>query len=60
MKFSQKVKEVRVKLELSQEQLAREIGVTFSTVNRWENGKTQPNNLAKKVFNEFCKKNNIE
>jgi DNA-binding transcriptional regulator YiaG len=60
MKFSQKVKEVRVKLELSQEQLAREIGVTFSTVNRWENGKTQPNNLAKKVFNEFCKKHNIE
>jgi len=27
---------------LTQEQLAREIGVTFSTVNGWENGKHQP------------------
>lgn len=27
---------------LTQEQLAREIGVTFSTVNCWENGKHVP------------------
>ena len=30
----------------SQEDLAREIGVSFATVNRWENGKTKPSRLA--------------
>jgi transcriptional regulator with XRE-family HTH domain len=28
--------------ELTQEQLAREIGVSFSTVNVWENGHRRP------------------
>jgi len=28
-------------------------------VNRWENGKTQPNRLTKKVFYDFCVQNNI-
>lgn len=60
MNFAQKIKEIRKQLGLSQEQLAREIGVTFSTVNRWENGKTKPNNLARKVFEQFCKKNGVE
>ena len=30
----------------SQEELARELGVSFATVNRWENGKTRPSRLA--------------
>ena len=30
----------------SQEYLARELGVSFATVNRWENGKTKPSRLA--------------
>lgn len=33
----------------SQEDLARELGVSFSTVNRWENGKAKPSRLAKKT-----------
>ena len=32
----------------SQEDLARELGVSFSTVNRWENGKAKPSRLAQK------------
>ena len=32
------VKEVRRQLALSQEDLARELGVSYATVNRWENG----------------------
>ena len=32
------IKTVREQLELSQEDLAREIGVSYATVNRWENG----------------------
>lgn len=57
MDFAQKVKKIRKELGLSQEHLARELGVTFSTVNRWENGKSKPNNLAKKVFDQFYNNN---
>lgn len=36
------VKELRRRLSLTQEQFAREVGVTYSTVNNWENGKRAP------------------
>jgi type I restriction enzyme M protein len=36
------VKEARSRLGLSQEKLARALRVSFPTVNRWENGKTKP------------------
>ena len=50
------VKEVRKQLALSQEDLARELGVSFATVNRWENGKSLPSKLAKAQFDSFCVK----
>jgi transcriptional regulator with XRE-family HTH domain len=40
--FSALVRKIRQSREITQEQLAREIEVTFSTVNAWENGKHQP------------------
>jgi DNA-binding transcriptional regulator YiaG len=36
------IKELRTRLELTQEQFAQKIGVTYSTVNHWENGKRAP------------------
>ena len=59
MSFSEKVKYVRTELKLSQADLARELGVSFATINRWENGSYNPSRLAKKVFDDFCKENNI-
>jgi len=59
MSFAEKVKYVRTKLKLSQEDLARELGVSFATINRWENGSYNPSRLAKKAFDDFCKENNI-
>ena len=50
------VKEIRKQLGLSQEDLAREIGVSFATVNRWENGKVKPSKLAKVQLDAFCTK----
>jgi len=44
------VKEVRRQLGISQEDLARELGVSFATVNRWENGKSKPSKLARKLI----------
>lgn len=50
------VKEVRNQLGLSQEDLARELGVSFATVNRWENGQAKPSKLAKAQLDVFCAK----
>jgi transcriptional regulator with XRE-family HTH domain len=61
MTFGEKVKYARKKAFLSQEAMAKELGVSFSTLNRWENGKsTEPNYAAQKAFHEFCVKNNIK
>lgn len=54
--FPELIKEVRTQLGLSQEDIAREICVSFATINRWENGKTAPFKLARTQFEEFCKK----
>lgn len=60
MDFSQIVKDIRGRLNMSQEQLARELHVSFATINRWENGKNSPNRLAKKALYEFCKEKGVE
>ena len=54
MEFSLIVKQVRKELGLSQEQLARELNISFSTVNRWENGRSRPSQMAKELFFSFC------
>lgn len=38
----QLVKNIRTTKELTQVKLARKLGVTFATVNSWENGKRLP------------------
>ena len=35
----------RLENRISQEQLAEKLGVAYSTVNRWFNGKTKPNKI---------------
>jgi len=50
------VKEIRRQLSLSQEDLARLLGVSYATVNRWENGLSKPSKLAKAQLESFCKK----
>jgi len=41
-----RIKRIRLSLGWSQERLARELGVSFSTVNRWERGRTSPSPMA--------------
>jgi putative transcriptional regulator len=48
------VKEVRRQLAISQEDLARELGVSYATVNRWENGQAKPSKLARAQLDGFC------
>ena len=40
------IRDARQRLGLTQEQFAHALGVTFSTVNRWENGHVIPSRLA--------------
>jgi putative transcriptional regulator len=44
--ISKMIRTLRTAGNLTQEQLAAKIGVTVSTVNRWENGKSEPSPLA--------------
>lgn len=60
MEFSQLVRFTRQKLGMSQEDLARALHISFATVNRWENGKTRPNQLTETVFFDFCKQHGVE
>jgi putative transcriptional regulator len=50
------VKEVRRQLAISQEDLARELGVSYATVNRWENGQARPSKLARAQLDAFCER----
>ena len=40
------IRKLRAQLGLTQEQFAAKVGVTWSTVNRWENGRGMPSPLA--------------
>ena len=46
--ITEKIRALRLKLGLTQEQFAQKVGVSFSTVNEWENGKRKPSPLAMK------------
>ena len=52
--YPQIIKDIREQLGLSQEYLERELGVSFATVNRWENGHAKSSKLAKVQFDKFC------
>ena len=41
---------IRANLDLTQEQLAERLGVSFTTVNRWEGGGTRPQKAAREAI----------
>ncbi|MCL2062344.1 MAG: helix-turn-helix domain-containing protein [Firmicutes bacterium] len=59
MKFSDMVKEVRGRLQLTQKQLADKCGVKYYTVNRWEQERHKPSFLVRRKFDDFCKEQGI-
>ena len=54
------IKAIRLQANMSQEQFAAELGTTAVSINRWENGKVIPNQMAQKNMYSFCKNNNID
>ena len=41
------IRDLRQKLNMTQEEFAHALGITVSTVNRWENGHSEPSKLAR-------------
>lgn len=60
MIFADKIKFARAKLLISQKELAKQLGVSFVTVSRWENKKLLPTFLNEKRFEAFCNDNKIK
>jgi DNA-binding transcriptional regulator YiaG len=48
------IRELRKRLGLTQEEFAHAVAVTFSTVNRWENGHAKPSKLARRAIESLA------
>ena len=53
MSNQDKLKAIRKKKGWSQERLAKELGVSFQTVHRWETGKFEPSHLAQEKIDRL-------
>ncbi len=60
MAFSEDIKKIRRKAFMTQEDFAKEIGVSCITVTRWETGKAKPNLKTMKLIDDYCKKKEID
>ena len=52
--IAEELKKQRQQQEWSQEDHACNLGVSFATVNRWENGKTKPSRLAQEKIKQVA------
>jgi Predicted transcriptional regulator len=52
--------EIRNRLGISQDELAKMIGISFATVNRWENGHSSPNKAAQLRLYDICKEREVD
>ena len=52
--------EIRNRLHVSQEELARMIGTSFATVNRWENGHSVPGKAAQLRLYDICRQKDVD
>lgn len=59
MEYKEMIKALREKLIISQEELAKMLGVSFVSVNRWENGHHEPTIKVKRKLMDLIKENNI-
>lgn len=53
------IKEIRLKAFMTQDDFAKQIGVSISAVRTWEQGVSNPSLKAQKKIVDFCKKNGI-
>jgi len=56
MSLDEIIKNIRKELNITQEQLARDLDISYATLNRWENGHNIPNRLTRKAIAAYCSK----
>ena len=59
MNWSKIIKDLRNKMLLSQTELANLLGVSFASINRWENGHNEPTIRIKRKIKELCDREKI-
>lgn len=55
MNYGNKVRELRESMFLTQKEFAKKLGVSFASVNRWENGRFEPTMKTKRKLNDLAK-----
>lgn len=58
--FPEQVKAVRIFLQLTQTELAKQIGISYATISRWERENRTPHLAMVGKFYSFCMRNGIE
>ena len=53
------IKQIRAYLNMSQTEFAKQLNVTFQTVNRWENGRALPDKLAQSKMFDLCREKQL-
>ena len=53
------IKQIRIYLNMSQTEFAKQLNVTFQTVNRWENGRALPDKLAQSKMFDLCREKQL-
>jgi len=59
MTIDEILKSIRSEMAISQETLARDLNVSFSSLNRWENKKSKPSRLAIKQLKDYVSQNDV-
>lgn len=59
MNYSEKIKQLRLRLIMTQQEFADMLGVSYESVSRWENGKNEPRMKVKRKIVAMLKKNRI-
>ena len=57
--YGQALLSLRAKINITQEELAEILNVTFATINRWENKRAVPTKIHMLQIEELCKKNRV-
>ncbi len=60
LSFPEQVKTVRILLQLTQTELAEQIGISYATISRWERENRTPHLAMIGKFYSFCIRNGIE
>ncbi len=55
MKLIKDLENYRLEHKITQEQLAKELGVAFATVNRWLNGRYKPRKMQQYHIEKYLK-----